>query len=186
MRQVLEPAVAFLAAGRLTPSSGDNLAAILDAMGQARNLLKHFGSLDLQFHAAIAESSGNRVMARSPRPYSAMLTNAYGSRSDRKPPSQNSHVARGLLRHRGRPDPVTVFPVRRGREDQPSYPVTVVRCVLRVSPSGFWTWAKRPPSARSRSDAKLTATISAIHHDNRWCTHAPDLCPAPLRRVFLA
>ena len=39
--------------------------------------------------------------------------------------------------------------------------------VLGVSPSGYWAWAKRPPSARARSDERLTATIRAIHRDSR-------------------
>jgi putative transposase len=47
------------------------------------------------------------------------------------------------------------------------FPVTRMCRVLGVSPSGFWAWSKRPPSARARSDAALTTTIRAIHKDSR-------------------
>ena len=35
--------------------------------------------------------------------------------------------------------------------------------VLGVSPSGFYAWRQRPPSARSRADAQLSLRMSAIH-----------------------
>ena len=47
------------------------------------------------------------------------------------------------------------------------FPVTCMCRVLGVSPSGFWAWLKRPPSARACSDATLTATIAQIHADSR-------------------
>ena len=40
--------------------------------------------------------------------------------------------------------------------------------VLGVSPSGFYAWRPRPPSARSRADAQLSLRMSAIHQ----CSHA--------------
>ena len=35
--------------------------------------------------------------------------------------------------------------------------------VLGVSPSGFYAWRQRPPSARSRTDAQLSLRMRAIH-----------------------
>lgn len=40
--------------------------------------------------------------------------------------------------------------------------------VLGVSPSGFYAWRHRPPSARSRADAQLSLRVSVIHQ----CSHA--------------
>lgn len=51
--------------------------------------------------------------------------------------------------------------------EKTSFPVTTMCRVLGVSPSGYWAWSRRPPSARARSDAELTATIRAIHRDSR-------------------
>ena len=39
--------------------------------------------------------------------------------------------------------------------------------LLGVSPSGYYGWRKRPPSARAHADAALTATIRAIHAGSR-------------------
>lgn len=51
--------------------------------------------------------------------------------------------------------------------ERASYPVATMCRVLGVSPSGYWAWSKRPPSARARADAELTETIRAIHVDSR-------------------
>ena len=53
------------------------------------------------------------------------------------------------------------------------FPVTCMCRVLGVSPSGFWAWSKRPPSARARSDAALTATIREIHRESRGVYGVP-------------
>ena len=47
------------------------------------------------------------------------------------------------------------------------YPVTVLCSVLAVSRSGFHAWCKRPPSARSTSDALLVVQITASHKRSR-------------------
>ena len=47
------------------------------------------------------------------------------------------------------------------------HPVATMCRVLGVSPSGFWAWSKRPPSARARSDAELTERIREIHKASR-------------------
>ena len=60
---------------------------------------------------------------------------------------------------------MTVF--RFVEREKAVYPVSCMCRLLGVSPSGFWAWAKRPPSARARSDAALTATIRDIHRDSR-------------------
>jgi putative transposase len=46
----------------------------------------------------------------------------------------------------------------------PQYPVTVLCHVLQVSPSGYYAWRQRPPSARATHDAALLARIRTIHH----------------------
>jgi putative transposase len=45
--------------------------------------------------------------------------------------------------------------------------------LLGVSPSGYSAWRRRPPSARARADADLTATIRAIHTGSRGTYGAP-------------
>lgn len=45
--------------------------------------------------------------------------------------------------------------------------------LLGVSPSGYYAWRKRPPSARARADAALTTTIRAIHAGSRGTYGAP-------------
>lgn len=44
---------------------------------------------------------------------------------------------------------------------------------LKVSTSGYYDWASRPPSARTLADADLTATIRRIHADSRETYGAP-------------
>jgi putative transposase len=43
------------------------------------------------------------------------------------------------------------------------YPIAAMCRVLGVSSSGYYAWAKRAPSARTRSDAALIERIGAIH-----------------------
>jgi putative transposase len=47
--------------------------------------------------------------------------------------------------------------------EKATYPVVRLCRVLGVSPSGYWAWRKRAPSARARADAELTAHSTAIH-----------------------
>ena len=53
------------------------------------------------------------------------------------------------------------------------YDVTVLCRLLRVSRSGFYAWAGRPPSARAVADGVLTEQIKAVHEDNRGVYGAP-------------
>ena len=57
--------------------------------------------------------------------------------------------------------------------ERTNHPVTAMCRTLGVSPSGFWAWAKRPPSARALADAGLSATIAAIHRDSRGTYGVP-------------
>ena len=57
--------------------------------------------------------------------------------------------------------------------ERTSFPVTTMCRTLGVSPSGYWAWAKRPPSARALADAGLTATIRDIHKDSRGTYGVP-------------
>lgn len=45
--------------------------------------------------------------------------------------------------------------------------------VLEVSPSGYYTWLKRPPSTRAQEDAKLLKRIRAIHRRSKGTYGAP-------------
>jgi len=45
--------------------------------------------------------------------------------------------------------------------------------VLGVSPSGYYAWQERPPSARARSDAALLERIRAIHVKSRGTYGVP-------------
>lgn len=50
---------------------------------------------------------------------------------------------------------------------QAEHDVRTMCRLLGVSTSGFYAWCARPASARSRSDAELTARIRTIHRDSR-------------------
>jgi putative transposase len=66
---------------------------------------------------------------------------------------------------------VTIYRfVERERTD---YPVTTLCRTLGVSPSGFWAWRTRPPSARSLEDARLTTRITEIHERSRGTYGVP-------------
>jgi putative transposase len=53
------------------------------------------------------------------------------------------------------------------------YPVRTLCRLLGVSPSGYYTWRARAPSARAVANAALLARIRAIHHDARGAYGAP-------------
>jgi putative transposase len=53
------------------------------------------------------------------------------------------------------------------------HPVTTMCRVLGVSPSGYWAWAKRPPSPRALADRELTTTIRVIHTESRGTYGVP-------------
>jgi putative transposase len=53
------------------------------------------------------------------------------------------------------------------------FPVAFMCARLGVSPSGFYAWRHRPPSARAAADAALTGTIAAIHRASRGTYGAP-------------
>ncbi len=53
------------------------------------------------------------------------------------------------------------------RAHQAEFPIRVMCRVLGLSPSGYYAWLDRPPSARARRDAELVGKITTIHDDNR-------------------
>ena len=57
--------------------------------------------------------------------------------------------------------------------ERASLPVTTMCRVLGVSPSGFWAWLRRSPSARSVADAALTEAIRTVHQRSRGTYGAP-------------
>ncbi len=53
------------------------------------------------------------------------------------------------------------------------FPITVLCAVLAVSPSGFYAWRRRPPSARTTRDAQLAAHVVASHKRSRRSYGSP-------------
>ncbi|MEO8429939.1 MAG: IS3 family transposase, partial [Acidobacteriota bacterium] len=53
------------------------------------------------------------------------------------------------------------------KSNQAEYAVRMICQVLGVSPSGYYAWTSRGPSAREVSDAVLTQRIREIHKDSR-------------------
>jgi putative transposase len=58
-------------------------------------------------------------------------------------------------------------------QEKAVYPVRALCRVLGVSPSGYWAWRRREPSARRRADAQLTSHIVQIHQASRGIYGAP-------------
>ena len=59
------------------------------------------------------------------------------------------------------------------KSNQAKYKVLTMCRALGVSPSGYYGWAKRAPSARSLADAALTKRIRQIHEDSRGTYGVP-------------
>ena len=57
--------------------------------------------------------------------------------------------------------------------NQARFRVATMARVLGVSPSGYYAWRRRPPSARARADAELRARVQAIHSRSRGTYGAP-------------
>jgi putative transposase len=57
--------------------------------------------------------------------------------------------------------------------NQAFHRIAAMSRVLGVSPSGYYTWQKRPLSARARADVELSAQIEAIHRTSRGTYGAP-------------
>ena len=57
--------------------------------------------------------------------------------------------------------------------DQAAYRIAPMCRLLGVSPSGYYAYWKREPSARSKRDAQLKARIQAIHSWSRGTYGAP-------------
>ena len=58
-------------------------------------------------------------------------------------------------------------------QEKAAFPVMTMCRVLGVSPSGYWAWAKRPPSSRALADAALGERIRAIHAESRGTYGVP-------------
>lgn len=54
--------------------------------------------------------------------------------------------------------------------EKATFPVRMLCRVLAVSPSGFYAWKDRGPSARAKADARLAVEITASHRQSR-CTY---------------
>lgn len=58
-------------------------------------------------------------------------------------------------------------------QEKASYPVRVLCSALGVSPSGYYAWRSRGPSARARSDTELAAEIRCSHARSRGTYGVP-------------
>lgn len=58
-------------------------------------------------------------------------------------------------------------------QEKVRYPVRILCAALGVSPSGYYAWRSRGPSARERSDAELTAEIRRCHARSRGTYGVP-------------
>jgi putative transposase len=69
--------------------------------------------------------------------------------------------------------------------EKAQYPIAMLCRVLGVSPSGYYAWRTRGPSARAQADADLTVRIQDLHAQSRQTYGAPrihaDLRAAGLR-----
>ena len=57
--------------------------------------------------------------------------------------------------------------------NQAVFPVQVMAKVMGVSRSGFYAWARRPPSARAMADSRLSERIGKIHSASKETYGAP-------------
>ena len=57
--------------------------------------------------------------------------------------------------------------------EKAEHPVRMLCRVLRVSPSGYYAWRRREPSARARGDDALSVHIRAIHRRSRGTYGSP-------------
>ena len=58
-------------------------------------------------------------------------------------------------------------------DNRACFPVATQCRVLGVSPSGYYAWLVRPPSARQRSDEALSIEIKRIHDETRQVYGSP-------------
>ena len=56
---------------------------------------------------------------------------------------------------------------------QAAHPIATMCRVLGVSPSGYYAWQQRAPSARAQQDAELTMKLHTIHLESRGTYGAP-------------
>lgn len=55
------------------------------------------------------------------------------------------------------------------------YPVRVMCCVLRVSPSGYYRWLRQPQSQRAQQNQHLLREIEMVHHQSRQTYGSPKI-----------
>jgi putative transposase len=57
--------------------------------------------------------------------------------------------------------------------EKANFPIATACQVLGVSPSGYYAWRRRPPSARELADAALSERIAQVHRDSRETYGSP-------------
>lgn len=59
------------------------------------------------------------------------------------------------------------------RANQAAYPIRLLCCAVGLSPSGYYAWRRRAPSARAVANARLLTQIRQIHAASREAYGAP-------------
>src|SRR5262245_3934001 len=103
-----------------------------------------------------------------------------GARGAASPASRESRAAgrardptksRGLVCQGDHVDPVQGFEFVKA--NQADHPCATMCRILGVSPSGYYAWRQRPPSARAQQDAELIMKIHTIHLESHGTYGAP-------------
>lgn len=68
------------------------------------------------------------------------------------------------------------------QQHQHDYPVRVMCCVLRVSPSGYYRWRQRPQSQRAQQNQHLLSEIERVHQQSRQTYGSPKIQQALRQR----
>ena len=61
-------------------------------------------------------------------------------------------------------------------EHREEFRVVLMCQALNVSPSGYYAWRHRPPSAREMANRELYKKIGAVYHENRAVYGSPRIC----------
>ena len=96
---------------------------------------------------------------------------SYGVRSRSSKRSAKSKKIRGLVRPRVELEPAEAF--RFVKAHQAMHGVRALCRALSVSPSGYYAWLDRAPSARAKQDAELLRRIHVIHAESRATYGSP-------------
>ena len=155
------PAAFRAEAVQLVQANGRSLTQVARDLGVHHDTLRGVGQAGRDRWRA-ARRPDDRGAGRA-GPAAAGEPHPQGREGD---PAQGGGVFRG-----GERDPVSCY--RFIAAEAAHHPVALSCRVLGVSRAGFYAWRDRPPSARARADAELTAVIHRLHRESRGTYGAP-------------